>query len=66
MPVDSYDLQVGVTGAGDSARVAMGKTASFSGLAGESYQVHDVRSFQTAICDDYWNWSLWIARGITE
>jgi hypothetical protein len=62
MAVDSYDLQVGVTGALDTTRVSMGKTAAFSGLVGESYQVHDVRSFQTAACDDYWNWALWIAR----
>lgn len=62
LPVDSYDLQVGVTGAPGTTRVSMGQTASFSGLAGAAYQIHDVRSFQTAACDDYWNWSLWIAR----
>jgi hypothetical protein len=58
-----YDLEVGVIGAPTTARVSMGQTVSFSGLAGDNYEIHDVRSYAPFhSTDDFWNWSYWIAR----
>jgi hypothetical protein len=47
---------------GDTAaptRVYMGETTTWKS-AGASFTVRNLRSFQTPICDDYWNWAYTI------
>ena len=40
-------------------RVYMSDTASWT-LGASTYTVHNLRSFQSIACDDYWNWAYWI------
>lgn len=40
----------------------MGQTGVLDFDGGIVWTVRNLRSFQTAICDDYWNWAFWSAR----
>jgi len=40
-------------------RVFMGDTGSWT-LGASTYTLHNLRSFQSIACDDYWNWAYWI------
>lgn len=59
--VDSYALDFSAPGA-VTVRVTMGQTGALDFDGGVGWTVHDLRSVQTAVCDDYWNWAFWVAR----
>jgi hypothetical protein len=40
-------------------RVYMTDTVAWT-LGSTGYTIHNLRSFQTQVCDDYWNWAYWI------
>ena len=63
--VDSYLLKfIPIFDPNDSVTLAMGETKSLY-LAGHSteyyWRVHNLRSYQTEYCDDYWNWAYTMA-----
>jgi len=60
--VDSYALEIGAAGSSNAIRVAMGHTETLDLGNGVVWTIRNLRSFQTELCDDYWNWAFWIAR----
>ena len=49
---DTYVL----TAAG--AKIQMAQTKAIT-AAGRDFALHNLRSYQTGNCDDYWNWGFW-------
>jgi hypothetical protein len=47
-----YTLVVG------DKQIGMGKTETFAAGA-RNFSLHNLRSYQTEWCDDYWNWAFW-------
>ncbi len=59
LPPDDYAL-VFTVGPGDpGTTIGMGQTATV--YAPGPFDVRNLRSYQTANCDDYWNWAWWAA-----
>jgi hypothetical protein len=57
---DDYAFDFKSATAADSPlRVYMGETATWTS-GGKPFTVRNLRSFQTADCDDYWNWAYTI------
>ena len=46
--------------AGPVTLVTMGQTSSFL-LQGRRVTAHNLRSYSSGACDDYWNWAYWVA-----
>lgn len=57
-PPDDYALVFNVGPGDPGTTVHMGETVGMSAGSG-FFLVRNQRSFQTAYCDDYWNWSWW-------
>ncbi len=51
---DVYKPDTGVT-------VRMGYPATAWSISGHAVNIVNLRSYQTNICDDYWNWSYWMS-----
>lgn len=56
-----YTLDFTTAAGAPTLSVKMGETATWQLDANNSVRVRNLRSFQTAICDDYWNWAYWVA-----
>jgi hypothetical protein len=56
---DDYAFDFSTPGDGAPTRVYMGETVTWNS-AGTNFTVRNLRSFQTSICDDYWNWAYTI------
>jgi hypothetical protein len=61
MPVDDYVWRFVEQGDTFWTDVAMGETRALP-LGGHGYHARNLRSYQSTLCDDYWNWAYWIAR----
>jgi hypothetical protein len=63
---DDYALQffTGV-GGGDGQTAQMGETRwPIFMPGGDTIRVRDVRSFESGLCDDSWNWAFWAIRDV--
>lgn len=56
---DDYFFEVSADGAVPPTPVYMGQTVDWQGV-GRQFAVRNLRSFQTAACDDYWNFAYYI------
>jgi len=52
IPPDTYVLFTAGT------QIGMGQTRTIT-AKGRSFAFHNLRSYQTSACDDYWNWAFW-------
>jgi hypothetical protein len=62
LPADAYGLTVHPTG-GVGVDVGMGETVShplFGGAPGDSYRIHNLRSYSTGSCEDDAHWAWWM------
>jgi hypothetical protein len=59
LPPDDYSLAFTSFEGAALYDVGMGQTTTF-GWGAKNWQAHNLRSFQTNYCDDYWNWAYWI------
>jgi hypothetical protein len=58
-PADDFALTF-MTSTGDPPTVvAMGETVLLGKLSGQPMWVHNLRSYVSGACDDYWNWAWW-------
>jgi hypothetical protein len=64
-PPDDYAFRFSATSGGAQVTLATGQSGTLTVLtsAGQAQHltVHNLRSYQTALCDDYWNWAWWAA-----
>ena len=56
---DDYFFEVTADGSVPPTSVYMGQTVDWQGV-GRQFAVRNLRSFQTAACDDYWNFAYYI------
>ncbi len=67
MPVDDYTLVFSPLSGGPSLTLATGQTGTLTlspnATTVQHLPVHNVRSYQTELCDDYGNWAWWAAGG---
>jgi hypothetical protein len=55
----AFDFHPTAQGPGASVRVYMGEMGSWQ-IGPRSYKAHNLRSYQTEVCDDYWNFAYTI------
>ncbi|MBE7485188.1 MAG: hypothetical protein HS104_35120 [Polyangiaceae bacterium] len=58
-PPDDFKLVFNVGPGDPGTHVGMGESKTV--MAPEPLQVHNLRSFVSGACDDYWNWAWWAA-----
>ena len=54
----AFDFK-GASGTDSPLRVYMGETVPWT-TSGTTFTVHNLRSYDTGQCDDYWNWAYTI------
>jgi hypothetical protein len=58
-PPDDYAFVFSVGPGDPGTKVGMGQTKTV--MAPQPLEVHNLRSFVSGACDDYWNWAWWAA-----
>jgi hypothetical protein len=58
-PADDFALSFGTATGEPAVVVGMGQTVLLGKLSPQPMWVHNLRSYVSGACDDYWNWAWW-------
>jgi hypothetical protein len=65
LPPDDYAFRFSATSGGAQVTLATSQSGTLTVLTtvgqAQHLTVHNLRSYQTDLCDDYWNWAWWAA-----